>query len=313
MANAVAIQCLGRLVRDGPGGMMTFSSSAGGSDRTSFHIPFRCDKMGLANGLCGVCLERERRTAEKVGAARGMTIGATHPSLLHGRVGEPIPFWSHIFGGAWFNLKMESGYTLSTEAMGRAKKAVEAIEPGAQVPAAEPMPEGMGKRGRKAKGGAAPVAPAAPEKEVVQTRLEFPPLIDTAEARSATPPPLTITVPKAPPSPTTPASATSARTATTPSTAKKRGPKKATGTTGTGQVTATPLAVATAFADPADKVSPVEDIVRIVVKRVNIDGRGLYLDPKKQKLYDMKYKYVGRYDSAGQRIDKDFPDSDAEP
>ena len=288
--------CLGRLVRDGPGGMMTFSSSAGGSDRTSFHLPFRCDKMGLANGLCGVCLERERRTAEKVSAARGMTLGATHPSLLHGRVGEPIPFWSHVFGGAWFNLKMGSGYTLSTDAMVRAKKAVEAIEPSAQLPAAEPMPEGLARRGRK---------PAASKvKTVVQAKLEFPVAEEMCHESPSIPmailTPLTITIPVSPASTATP-------------TKKKAAKKVGAGAAAAAKAVATtPMGVALAFVDPTTRAAPVEDIVRIVVKRVEVDGRTLYLDSKKQKLYDMKYKYVGRYDSTAQRIDKTFPDSDVE-
>ena len=317
---ATATQCLGRHVRYGPNGMMSFDSDSSkeSTSKLYFHIPFRCDKMGLENGLCVYCLERERQTDEKVVAAGGAAISATHQSLLHGRVGEPIPSWSHIFGGAWFNLKMESGYTISTAAMTRVKKAVEAIEPGGILPGAEPMPEG---RRRKAKGS----APMTEAKGMAQAILEGRSFLSshsaaaakvTAAGRATTPPqpPLTITVPKAPPSPTTPASTTSV----TPGTAKKRGPKKASGgattkATATATSTATPVTVATAFADPTDKVSPVEDIVHIVVRRVTIDGRTLYLDPKKQKLYDMKYKYVGRYDSAGERINRDFPDSDVEP
>ena len=36
------------------------------------------------------------------------------------------------------------------------------------------------------------------------------------------------------------------------------------------------------------------DVVHIQVQKKEIDGRVFYLDSKKDKLYDMKFKYVGR-------------------
>jgi hypothetical protein len=61
------------------------------------------------------------------------------------------------------------------------------------------------------------------------------------------------------------------------------------------------------------RASEVDDVVTISVRRMEMDGgRVYYVDSKKQKVYDMKYKYVGRYSSETREIDRSFPDSDAE-
>ena len=51
------------------------------------------------------------------------------------------------------------------------------------------------------------------------------------------------------------------------------------------------------------------DIVEVNVRKQEVDGRMFYLDPKKDKLYDMKLKYVGRLKD-GAIVS--HPDSDAE-
>ena len=51
------------------------------------------------------------------------------------------------------------------------------------------------------------------------------------------------------------------------------------------------------------------DVVQIKVRKQEVDGRMFYLDSKKDKLYDMKFKYVGRLKD-GAVIS--HPDSDAD-
>ena len=51
-------------------------------------------------------------------------------------------------------------------------------------------------------------------------------------------------------------------------------------------------------------------IVRIKVRKQEVDGRMFYLDPKKDKLYDLKFKYMGRLKD-GAIVS--HPDSDTEP
>ena len=299
-----AVQCEGRLVRDAPKGewMLPFE----GGD-TWFHVPIRCDRMGVVGGLCTSCYERDVRTQKKAEEMKGTAIGAMHPSLLHGRVGEPVPFWSHIVGGAWFNLKLEAGYRVNEAVMARAKKAVEAAEGVGVVIKAAPAPTGLGRRGRKPKAAAAVAPPAA-------TAIEAPAPAKVAAAAAAAPAPAPPTVveqlraaPVAPaavaPAPLLPAAKPAP---------KKRGPKKATGATQAATAVHTPLQIATAYVETTS-TSPVDDIVEISVQRLELDeGRSYYLDPKKQKVYDMKFKYVGRYSAEQGLVNRSCPDSEAE-
>jgi len=54
---------------------------------------------------------------------------------------------------------------------------------------------------------------------------------------------------------------------------------------------------------------PVESIQEIKVRHIEIDGRSLYLDPQKEKIYDLKFKYLGRLKDGQIHA---FPDSDAD-
>jgi hypothetical protein len=51
------------------------------------------------------------------------------------------------------------------------------------------------------------------------------------------------------------------------------------------------------------------DVLHVTVRKQEVDGRLFYLDPKKDKLYDMKFKYVGRLKDGAVTT---YPDSDQE-
>ena len=53
-----------------------------------------------------------------------------------------------------------------------------------------------------------------------------------------------------------------------------------------------------------------EEEVEINVRRIDIDGRTVYYNSSKDKVYDMKFNYIGR--KKGDTIDSSFPDSDRE-
>lgn len=242
----MATQCLGRLVRDTRGtGLLSFE------DGTMFHIPIRCSTMTRNGDICESCSEKERKTIEKVRGITGTTIKGMLPSYLNGRVTDPIPFWSRLYDGAWFRLKLASGCTLSEEVMAKAKKATAIAYEGVEVVEPQPMPGGRKIKSKK------PVAPVA-----------------------ATPVPVAAT-PSATPS-------------AQPKLIKKRQPK-ALGSAPVATLAATTVTV--------------EDVYTIHVRRIELDGRSLYLDPKKEKLYDLKFKYLGRLKNDAI---VDFPDSDAD-
>lgn len=255
-----AAQCLGRLVHDTKGKwLLPFEEEAG-----VFHIPDRCGNFASNGDICETCQEKEVRTVEKVKEISGSAanIKGMLPCYLHGRVTEPIPFWSKLYGGAWFRLKMEAGCTLSEITMAKAKVAVERAYSGVEQAEPQPMPVGKKVRARKAAAIAVPV-------EAVTVQAVTPVAVAPVTAAP---------IPVAPP--------------------KKRIVKKKIVIAG-----APPLALV----DPSEL--PVESVHRITVRKLEIDGRNLFLNPSNDKVYDLKYKYLGRLKDGAIHP---FPDSDAE-
>jgi hypothetical protein len=110
-----------------------------------FHLPLRCPMMTRSGDLCDGCAAKEIKTAEKVKEIRGTTISGPHPSYLMGRVTDPVPYWSRLYDGAWFRLKMESGCRVSEENMAKIRKAVSEAYEGVTTVEPAPMPEGVRK------------------------------------------------------------------------------------------------------------------------------------------------------------------------
>jgi len=245
-------QCLGRLVKDTPKGVHMLSFEEGGL----FHLPLRCERMTRSGDLCDMCAEKEEKTKAKLVGITGRTIGGALPSYLMGRVTEPIPYWSRMYGGEWYNLKIEEGCTLSEENMVKVKAAVEKAYEGVEQVAPEVAPG----KARKVKAKAKVEAPTeAPPEVKAEKILENLPTV------------------KAPPAP------------------KRR-------------VNAKKQILPQGIVEGEIDISE-HEIVRITVEKREVDGRSLYLDPVKDKLYDMKFKYVGRL-KEGAIVD--HPDSDAD-
>ena len=228
------------------------------------------------------------RTVEKVKEISGSAanIKGMLPCYLHGRVTEPIPFWSKLYGGAWFRLKMEAGCTLSEITMAKAKVAVERAYSG--VEQAEPQPMPVGKKVRARKAAAVTAVPAATEAAAV-TAVP----VQAAVVTAAAPIPVQAVTVAAP----IPVQAVAAAPIPV-APPKKRIVKKKIVIAG-----APPLALV----DPSEL--PVESVHRITVRKLEIDGRNLFLNPSNDKVYDLKYKYLGRLKDGAIHP---FPDSDAE-
>jgi hypothetical protein len=240
-------QCLGRHVKDGPKGvnMLSFEEGAG-----LFHLPLRCQMITRSGDLCDGCVAKEAKTMEKIKEIRGTTISGPHPSYLMGRVTDPVPYWSRIYDGEWFRLKIESGCRVSEENMVKARKAVEKAYEG--VTTVEPAPMPGGARKIKAKVAAAPAAPEEPK--APEPKVQEP---------------------------------------------KRR-----------ANVKKPVQSVEPLFRVEGPPVDISEDtVLRIKVRKVEVDERQFFLDPKKDKLYDLKFKYVGRLRDGAIVA---HPDSDAE-
>jgi hypothetical protein len=169
--------------------------------------------------------------------------------------------------------------------MARAKKAA-AVAPAAPEP--EAIPGGTLQKGRK-KGVTPPVplqqttlkeflTPVRPE--VIETK-PLPAKKVPKKAAPVTPPPPPQEA-KAPPP-------------------KKRAPKQ----------TLEPLIAPLAIVTPNERVV-VEETVNIYVKKLELYGKSYYLDSKKEKLYNLQFKYIGRYDKEKKEIIMGFYDSDQE-
>ena len=65
----------------------------------------------------------------------------------------------------------------------------------------------------------------------------------------------------------------------------------------------------TAFIDATPQ--PEVEVITIKVRSTEIDGRKVYLSNLKDKVYDLKYNYLGRYNRKADRIETAYPDSDA--
>ncbi len=179
-----------------------------------------------------------------------------HPSLLHGTVDEPIPIWSHIFEGDWYNLKLQSGFRVSEETMAKARALV------------------------AASGGPAPAATA--EEKPKPIRIKKPAAAAGRETPAATSAPAPAPKPRAKKAATTPA------------------------TTLTAEPPQPLVRLETNFP------SRVEEVLRIPVRPIEIDGRSYVWNSTTAKVYTTKFKYVGRYDTRESKLDTSYPDSDAE-
>lgn len=138
-----------------------------------FHLPLRCQQLAKDDGLCRGCAAKEEKTRARVEESGGKFFKG-HEALLHGRIMEPIPYWSHLYDGAWFRLKRDSGLTLSEETMGKVKAAVDAAQGSVEAPAPEAAV--TNKRGRKPKAAEAVEAEVAeaPKKKAEEKAEEKP-------------------------------------------------------------------------------------------------------------------------------------------
>jgi len=85
-----------------------------------YHVPILCKNKPLNDSdLCGICSEKERKLSTfiiKNGILKNPNGNSVcHPSVLHGKIDEPIPVWSHIEDGIWFKNILQKGYRKDPE------------------------------------------------------------------------------------------------------------------------------------------------------------------------------------------------------
>jgi len=109
--------CKGRLTSDITGkGKVPFLNPDGSTSNKYYYNILLCNRESLNNSdLCGSCSDKEKRIKSCTVSKSGRLNGANHPAILHGKVGEAIPIWSHIEGGEWFKSMLQKGYRKESE------------------------------------------------------------------------------------------------------------------------------------------------------------------------------------------------------
>jgi hypothetical protein len=291
------MQCLGRRVRDKKKdegtGVFWFIRP-----RHRFFVPFRCSNE--ASGLCADCIERQRKTGPYVAkmSAKGTHI-PNQGTLFHGLLTEAPPAWSHVYKSSWYDSEIAAGAELSVQDKETLEEIWESVYKDIEPPTSmEKKP-----RGKKA-AAVAPLAPPVPapvaeaEAPVAEAPVKKFRAKKTVASASIAPPvlaPLAALAALAAPIPV-PVPAPAAIPAPVPT--KKRGPPKK------AAASVAPIGIVT---------SELKEDIRIIdinVKKATINDRSVYLGPK-DKVYDLKFKYIGRYSRATDAI-VSHPDSDAD-
>jgi len=108
----------------------TFYDSSGLVTNQHYFIPLACISKSLINQeLCGSCLDKDEKLKEL--DIQGHILKdktkkrVWQPRVLHGKIGEPIPPWSQIEDGEWYNSMLKKGFRKEVEMVKSGKKAVE--------------------------------------------------------------------------------------------------------------------------------------------------------------------------------------------
>ncbi len=254
-----------------------------------FSAPKACSGTATvgAEHLCPACQERAVKTAVAVEKAGGKYV-ANQQTLLHGRFGEPLPEWSHMFGSRWF---------LQTQAEKRLEipEAVAAVT-ALLTPKSDTQPPVEMPPKRKA------VEPTTQPTEVRPEPKKRAPkkVAAKAEAVAVAVAPQPITAPE--PAVTAAAPAPVAPPAEPPK--RKFAPKKKA-------AAAQPVPEPTLGVIQAQPLECVQ-VKKISVRKITIDDRTVYLSAEKDKVYDLKFNYIGRYNRREERIESKYADSDKE-
>jgi len=285
------MQCKGRITLErGNVAKYKFSDSDGKESRFGFFLPSRCPSVGAE--LCKACDERQKKIPERLQKWKGSM--QNQSDQCHGLITEALPDWSRIYGGAYYKKMTGKGLTVSKEVMEKVEEALANAYKGVEgntdmaprkkvdatavetvvgpVLASVPLDPFEPVESVKKKPGRKPKAVAPPKTPTVIEAL------NTVEEVKPTLVPVSVPV-LAP--------------------TKKNQPKKVT----------KPI---TALVNPVALKAEDFTVVKIPLKKIEIDGRKVYLQSDKDKVFDLKFNYLGRYDRREDAIVTGYADTDAE-
>ena len=263
-----------------------------------------------ADDLCAACLDRQKATAYQLEKRAGKYI-PNQETMFHGRMGEPIPKWSRLEGGEWFQAQLAAGYTLPN-----AHKEIVTIP----VEMSDVVAPVIKKVVRRKKVAVASTEPPKPEPVAALGPSPAAPTTKKREPKKVG----VVPEPFAPPQATM-LHATSGfvgREEAKPKRTKKVAAAHAAAPTEITEVVPIPMGEVKPkrVFKPKKKVIGIVEVAaddipvtKIQVKKEEIAGRSVYVSETKDKVYDMSYSYLGRWNRKEGRVDTTFPDSDAEP
>uniref|UniRef100_A0A6C0D7G4 Uncharacterized protein n=1 Tax=viral metagenome TaxID=1070528 RepID=A0A6C0D7G4_9ZZZZ len=265
--------CKGRLTSDITGkGKIAFLNPDSSTSTKYYYIPIHCNKDALNNSdLCGSCMDKEKKiescSISKSGRLNGANgaKGPNHPAVLHGKVDDPIPIWSHIEGGQWFKTMLQKGYKKEVEMPTKTYDEEKIFAVISSLKGLKnKMVEDLIKQFPELSKHAASNFITLHNKSKINSVVENVVVVPTK-------------------------------------------PKKTIKKTSVESITEDKLVINTS------EQSDVYDVVELKVTPITIGTTKYYYESKKDKVYTLDYKYVGRYDRKQETICVDYPDSDAEP
>jgi hypothetical protein len=264
--------CKGRLTSDIIGkGKVAFLNPDGSKSNKYYYNIILCKNLSLPNSdICGSCSDKLRRIESCTISKSARLNGANHPAVLHGKIGEPIPIWSHIENGEWFKTMLSKGYKKDSD---MPTKTYDEEKIYATIPKLTGLKNKM----------------------VEDLIKQFPELSKSAASNF-----ITLYNKK--------------NLSTLVKNSTNVAPKKYK------IVKSLKPSIESITEDFTNKLvvdsskqSDVYDIVELQVKPITIGTTKYYYEQKKDKVYTLDYKYVGRYDTKSESICEDYLDSDAEP
>lgn len=253
-----------------------------------FLLPRRCLEKQSIGDLCTGCNSKREATKNSLDK-RGNKYIPNQACLLHGTIAEPIPIWSRLYNGVWWHKQIETGYTASAETLEKAEKAFSATHKDNELSVVDMK---LTKTAESAKEGTTPkkmtrkrAQASVPVVNLIKLPEEVPVVVPvvTAVAVPVLSPPLPIHLPK-----------------------EKKARKAPVKKSVTTHVDQTPMLQVTNLTP----IIPTE-VIDIKVERIEMaDGQSVWLNKDKDKVYDLKFNYLGRLKD--EAIDSSFPDSDNE-
>ena len=265
-----------------------FSDSDGKESRFGFFLPSRCPSVGAE--LCTACDERRKKIPERLQKWKGSI--QNQSDQVHGLITEALPEWSRIYGGAYYKKMTGKGLTVPKEVMEKVEEALANAYKGM---------EGNTDMAPRKKVDATAVEIVVGPVLAVTTPVEPVKKKPGRKPKAVAPPPNTPTVIEAlnTVEEVKPVLVPVLAPVLAPVPVKKHQPKKVTKPI-TGLVNSVALKA--------------EDftVVKIPLKKIEIDGRNVYLQSDKDKVFDLKFNYLGRYDRREDAIITGYADTDAE-